>query len=91
MSLVGCACGCSCERGGDIYSIPTTYSTQSKEDTGNVSKGGGIKQLVVIPYFTYFNLKSGGKRKDLSKITTLLLFSVSNKVTNVGLSNLIFS
>lgn len=80
MSLVGCGCGCSCGERGDIYSIPTTYSTQSKEDTGNVSKRGGIKQLVGILYCTYCNLKSGAKIKDLSEITTSLLFSVSFKV-----------
>lgn len=53
---VGCACKvekCMCfnepgwlglqlRREGDIYSIPTTYSTQSEKDTRNVSKGGGI-------------------------------------------------
>lgn len=34
--------GLQLRREGDIYSIPTTYSTQSEKDTRNVSKGGGI-------------------------------------------------
>lgn len=29
-------------RRGDIYSIPTTYSAQCEEDTGDVSKEGSI-------------------------------------------------
>lgn len=34
--------GCSCVLRGDTYSIPTTYSTQSGKDAGDMSKVGGI-------------------------------------------------
>lgn len=55
-------------RGGYFYSLPTTYSAQSKQDTGDVSKEGGNvfdqpTGRYTVP--TLF-LKSGAKRIYLS-------------------------